>query len=138
MKSDKKFIWKSAGIAGFIATLCCLSPIVLVLFGLSTASFAIGLGDVLFKQYWWAFVLLGILSLIFSIVFYFRKQYGVCTLDEAKKHRQKMLNMFFLGLGAFAIMYIIFEVVLQSVWSQLGWSSWDTFWNGIKRVVSFS
>jgi|AntAceMinimDraft_6_1070360.scaffolds.fasta_scaffold66960_2 hypothetical protein len=136
MKSEKKFIWKTAGIAGFIATLCCLSPIVLVLFGISTASFAIGLGDVLFKQYWWAFVLLGILTLVFSITFYFRKQYGVCTLDEAKKYRKKITNMFFLGLGAFAIMYIIFEIVLQSIWAQLGWSSWDIFWNAIKNIFT--
>lgn len=91
----------------FIASLCCLAPIVLVLLGLSSLSFAISLTETLDGKYQWAFILAGVLALGVSLFFYFRKQ-GVCTLDQAVKHRNEIINKIALILVISILSYIVF------------------------------
>ncbi len=38
-------------LAGLVGIACCVSPVVLVLLGLSSVSFAIGLGNTLYYEY---------------------------------------------------------------------------------------
>lgn len=91
----------------FIASLCCLAPIVLVAFGLSTLSFAIALTNTLDGKYKWAFILAGLIALAISLARYFRGR-GVCTIDQAKKHRTEIINKVLLVLVVAIIGYIIF------------------------------
>lgn len=95
------------GVPVFIASLCCLAPVVLVLFGLSTVSFAASLSNILDGQYRWAFTLTGLIALIVSLLFYFRKR-GICTLDQAIKRRNEVINKILLVLAAAVIGYILF------------------------------
>ncbi|HZZ98444.1 MAG TPA: hypothetical protein VFG51_00770 [Candidatus Saccharimonadia bacterium] len=106
MKNFKELFALSApGI--FVASLCCLAPIVLVAFGLSTLSFAIALTDTLDGKYKWAFLLAGLLFMVVSLVRYFRGR-GICTIDQAKKHRTEIINKVLLVLMASVLGYIIF------------------------------
>ncbi len=98
------------GLPVFIASLCCVTPIILVLLGLSTVSFAISLSNVLDGQYRWVFILLGLATLAVSLLFYFRKK-GVCTLDQAVKHRNEIINKVLLTLIVSAIGYYLFFIV---------------------------
>ena len=106
-----------------IASLCCLAPVVLVLFGLSTISFAAYLTDLLDVQYRWLFILFGIISLIFSLIFYFRKK-GICTLDQAKKQKNEIINTSLIVIIASIIIYgILFYGILNYLGKFLGiWS----------------
>ena len=105
-----------------IASLCCLSPIVLVLLGLATTTFAASLSDKLYYEYAWYFRLAGMVLLGASSVLYFRKQ-GICTLDQAKRRRNEIINFLLLAIVIGVIGYIVFlygilEVVglLLGIW----------------------
>lgn len=99
------------GLPVVCASLCCLSPVVLVLLGLSTVSFAGSLADTLYGDYKWAFRLTGLLLLIASLVLYFRKR-GVCTLSEAKRRRNEILNAIIVSAVAAVAGYMFFLYVV--------------------------
>lgn len=81
-----------------------------MLFGLSTLSFAISLTNVLDGQYRWAFVLAGLITLAISLVQYFRKK-GICTLNQAIRHRNEIINKVLLAVIISAFGYYIFFIV---------------------------
>jgi len=107
-----KELLKITGIPVVIASLCCLSPLILVLFGLSTVAFASSLADSLYGQYKWVFRIVGLILLSISIIVYFRTQKGICTIDQAKKHRQEIINKTILFLIAGVLGYVFFLYVV--------------------------
>ena len=107
-----KEIFKISSIPVAIASLCCLSPVILVLFGLSTVSFASSLGDTLYGEYKWYFRVAGIIALMVALVFYFRRAKGVCTIDEAVRRRNEIINTVVLVFIAGVIGYIFFLYVV--------------------------
>lgn len=94
------------GLPVLLASLCCLAPVILVMLGLSTTSFALSLSDTLYYDYRWAFRILGLITLAGSLWFYFRKQ-GICTLDDVKRHRNKVINTLMLVLVVSVSAYIV-------------------------------
>ena len=124
MKSiSVKDFFRIAGIPVLVASLCCLAPVILVLFGLSTAAFAASLSDVLYGQYRWLFRAAGLILLAGSLFFYLRRQKGICTLDEAKKRRNEIVNIattvLIVGVVGYVIwLYVIVELVgvLLGIW----------------------
>ncbi len=106
-----KDLFKLTGLPVLAASLCCLSPLILVAFGLSTATFAASLADTLYGDYRWAFRATGLILLTWSLVLYFRRQRGICTIDEAKKRRQEIVNVTLLTLIAAIVGYVIFLYV---------------------------
>jgi hypothetical protein len=50
-KKNIKDFFKVVSIPAFVASLCCLSPIILVLLGISTVSFASSLSDIFYGTY---------------------------------------------------------------------------------------
>jgi len=113
--------FKIASLPVLFASLCCLSPIILVLLGVSTVTFAASLSDVLYGQYKWVFRGIGLLLLAGSIVFYFRRQ-GVCTLDQAKRERNRIINVVLSTLVAGVLGYIFFLYVVvhyAGVWLRI-------------------
>tara|TARA_B100000941_G_scaffold246121_1_gene190821 strand:+ start:3561 stop:3881 length:321 start_codon:yes stop_codon:yes gene_type:complete len=106
------------------------------MFGLSTVSTAAALSDTLYwgkDGYWWfrpavfalagAFVTIGLIS-------YFKKQ-GVCTLDDVRRERRKVINVSILSFSLAIIGYLIFNfVILEIVGIAVGlpWED-DAFWN---------
>lgn len=95
------------GLPILIASLCCLTPIILVLFGFSSLAFAISLTNLLEGQYQWLFIMIGVLTLSTSLTVYFRKR-GVCTLDQVKRHRNEIINKVIISLLVAGIGYSIF------------------------------
>lgn len=107
-----KDLLKVTGLPVLAASLCCLSPLILVAFGLSTAAFASSLADTFYGDYRWVFRAIGFVLLAWSLVLYFRRQKGICTLDEAKKRRQEIVNTTLLALIAAVIGYVIFLYIV--------------------------
>lgn len=107
-----KELLKITGIPVVIASLCCLSPLILVLVGVSTVSFASSLSDTLYGEYKWVFRSVGLIALMIALVFYLRRSKGICTLDEAKKRKQEIINLTLAVLITGVLAYILFLYVV--------------------------
>jgi len=119
-----KEIFKMTSLPVIFGSLCCISPIILVLFGLGTVGVASTLADTLYGTYAWVFRIGGLVLLAVSITMYLRKAKGICTFDEAKKRKQEIFNIVILTLasavaGYFIFLYIILEYIgkILNIWS---------------------
>ena len=119
-----KDIIKIISIPVFAASLCCLSPLILVLAGLSTVSFAASLADTFYGDYRWLFRGIGIVFLIISTVLYLRSKKNICTLDEAKRRQKEVINTILLVLISGVIGYIFFLYVVVH-YAGAFWNLWD-------------
>ena len=104
-------ILKITGLPVAFASLCCLSPLIVLLLGLGSVSFASSLADTLYGEYKWVFRLVGLLMLAGALIMHFRRQ-GVCTLDQAKRERSRIVNTVIIALATGIIGYIIFLYVI--------------------------
>lgn len=118
-----KDILKLVGIPVVIASLCCLTPIIVVLFGLGSVALAGSLADSLYGDYKWVFRLVGLVFLGLAVLSYIRRQKGICTLDEAKKRRNEIINIVGIALtvgiaGYFVWLYVVLEYTgkLLRIW----------------------
>ena len=94
-----------------VASLCCLSPLLLFVFGFGSLSFVSGLADVFYYEYKWWFRGAGLLLLITSLVLHFRKK-GICTLNDAKRNKNKVINIALMALFSGVIFYLFFLYVV--------------------------
>lgn len=126
---------KSSLLALAIGCLCCITPLVLVLLGLASISTAVSVDNLLSGPLVWVFRGTALLLLGIALVIYFRRR-GVCTLDEARRQRNGIINAVLLTL-LFAIGgYIAFEYILLSYLGGavgLPWVAehWAFVWAGI-------
>jgi hypothetical protein len=119
-----------ATIGGLLGGLCCLTPIVLVMFGLATVSAANSMGNVLYGEYKWAFRIAALVFLGVGLVVYFRRR-GVCTLDQARRERNRIVNAALATLVLFAAVYVFWTYVALHYWgiaAGLPWAQWDESW----------
>lgn len=122
MSPRLKEVFKISSLPVMIASLCCLSPVILVLLGLSTVSFASSLADTLYGDYKWVFRGIGLLTLLGSLWFYLSRKKGICTIDEAVKRRNEIINYIALTLIAGVLGYLFFLYVVVhyiGVWLSL-------------------
>jgi hypothetical protein len=118
-----KDILKISSLPVAIASLCCLSPIILVLLGVSTVSFASSLADTLYGEYKWVFRVVGLLALLGSLAYYLYREKGVCTIDDVKRRRNEIINYLALTvvvgvLGYLFFLYVVvhYAGVFLSIW----------------------
>lgn len=128
--SDRKGIFLFSLTAGIIGGLCCLTPIVLVMLGLVTVAVANDLGNVLYGDYRWAFRGAALAFLAVGLVAYFRNR-GICTLDQAKRQRNRIVNVSLLVLIAATGIYIFWTYIVLHYWgiaAGLPWAQYDENW----------
>jgi len=97
------------------ASLCCLSPLLLFVFGLGSLSFAASLADIFYGEWKWAFRTFGLFLLAIFLFLHFRKE-GICTFDAAKRHRNKILNTILVSVIAAVLGYWFFLYVVVHYW----------------------
>lgn len=136
LQSDVKAMWKWIGGSAFLASMCCFPSVVLVLFGFASVSSAAALSNDL---YWgtngmgWFRPLLSLLSVVCvaaGLVLYFRAQ-GVCSMDEAKRQRTRIVNTSLVVLFLSLTAYLLFNFVILTevgIALDLPWES-SRFWN---------
>lgn len=131
-----KGLWKWISSSAIVASLCCLPSVVMVMFGLASISTAAALSDTLYwgkDGYWWFRPAVSVLAGIFvviGLISYFRKQ-GVCTLDDVKRERRKVVNISLLAFSLAIFGYLVFNfVILEIIGIAVGlpWED-DAFWN---------
>jgi len=106
-----KELLKLTGIPVVIASLCCLSPVVVVIFGLGSVSFAASLADTLYGEYKWVFRAVGLVLLLAALIVYLRRK-KICTLSDVQKHRREVLNTVLVALFAGIAGYVFFLYVV--------------------------
>lgn len=129
-RNEGKAILLRAAAGALLAGLCCLTPIVLVLLGLTTVTIANNWGNLLYGEYRWHFRLLALALLAATLVVYFRRR-GVCTLDAARRQRNRIVNLCLLALLAFFSIYVFWTYVVLHYWgiaAGLPWGQWEESW----------
>ena len=113
------------------ASLCCLPSVIWVLFAGSSAIVAADqLSNDLYYS-WVRFALYGVsfCMVSFGLLLYFRNQ-GVCTLEDAKRERRRLLNTSLAVFTATVLAYLVWNfVVLEIVGIAIGlpWED-SAFW----------
>jgi hypothetical protein len=122
-KGQKRFMGIFVPISVLIGGLCCFTPVVLVLLGLSTVSFAASLSDTLYHSYKWAFRGAALGFLLIAFLWYIHKKENVCSFDDLKRKKNKILNFLMLilisaVLGYILWLYVIVELIgmLLGIW----------------------
>ena len=136
VSSAVKSLWKWIGGSAFLASMCCIPSVVLVLFGLASVSSAAALSNDL---YWgtngmsWFRPALSVLSLVLvalGLVLYFRND-GICTLDEVRRQRKRIVNTSVVALTLAVLVYVVFNFIILTeigVALDLPWES-SRLWN---------
>ena len=136
VSSDVKSLWKWIGGSAFLASMCCIPSVGLVLFGLASVSSAAALSNDL---YWgtngmsWFRPALSVLSLVLvalGLVLYFRND-GICTLDEVRRQRKRIVNTSVVALTLAVLVYVVFNFIILTeigVALDLPWES-SRLWN---------
>lgn len=122
---ESKTLWKWISSSAFLASMCCFPSVVLVMFGLASASTAAALSD---RLYWGPFrkwlLLATFIFLSYGLTRYFRQQ-GVCTLDDAKRERKKVINVSLFTFGMFLVVYTIWNyIILDLIGIAFGIDAW--------------
>ena len=127
----EKTLWKWISSSALLASMCCFPSVVLVMFGLASVSTAAALSDTLYWssfRYW--LYLATAIFLTYGLVRYFRAD-GICTLDDVKRERQKVINTSLLVATTTVIVYLIWNYVILEIlgiWVGLPWEE-SAFWN---------
>ena len=132
---ESKSMWKLISGSAVLASMCCLPSVVLVLFGLASVSTAAAVSDTLYwglDGYQWfrpAVSALSLILIISGLVVYFRSK-GICTIDQAKRERKRIINISLTVLISSYLLYLVFNyVILTEIGIALGldWQE-SRFW----------
>lgn len=120
---DRRFLKRAVPAAAFVGGLCCFTPVAVVLLGVGSVSYAVSLTDLLYYEHAWAFRFAGLGFLLSAVAFHLYFREGVCTLDEAKRQRNRILNLLgvavVLGVVAYVLwLYVFVEIAghLLGIW----------------------
>jgi cytochrome c biogenesis protein CcdA len=107
----------AGSIAGLLGSLCCVTPLVLVLLGLSSVSGAMALAGTLATTYrWTVFIPLATLFLILSLYFSIKKKEGACNVNLIKKHRYFVLTTIGIALIVWVLLlYVIVPALFKVI-----------------------
>lgn len=84
----------------------------MVALGVTSVAFATSLADVFYGIYKWAFRGVDLLGLVVALIVYFRRSVGICTIDEAVKRRNEIINMVALSVVTSVVGYLFFLYVV--------------------------
>ena len=129
-RNDRTAVVYLSALGGLVGSLCCVTPVVLVLLGLASVSVANDWGNLLYGDYKWWFRGAALVFLSAALVIHFRRR-GVCSLDEISRQKTRVLNVTLLVLFAAVSVYVAFNYVVVHYWgiaAGLPWAQWDESW----------
>lgn len=101
---------KTGIIAGFLASLCCTTPILIIALGLGSIGFALG-----FTKYRPFFIILGIVFLTFALYRYIKKKEGSCTVGSVKKNLSTIVTAIIVAIIIWALLLYVIAPFLGRV-----------------------
>ena len=115
--NERKSLIRIISGSAIIASMCCLPSVILVLFGLASVSSAAALSNSLYwgeDGYVWfrpTMLILAAMFVLIGLVIHFRSR-GICTLDQAKRARRKIINTSLLVIIISYISYLLLNYVI--------------------------
>ncbi len=97
---------KLGALAGLVGIACCVSPVVLVLLGLSSVSFAISLGNTLYYDYGWYFRGAALLLAGAGVVSILRRR-KACSLQGTRAQWRLLLTVLIAMVVVYAVLYAL-------------------------------
>ena len=91
-------------VSGFVAITCRVSPIILVLIGVATATEAVSLADTLYYDYGWYFRGAGLIVALLTFILYLRQRRS-CNLGGAGRHKGAAAVLLFSGVATYAALF---------------------------------
>lgn len=91
-------------LSGLVGMLCCVTPAVLVLFGLTTASAAVSLGTRWYAQYAWTLRGIALALAGAGIMLHLRRR-NACSLRGARANLGLIVTTFIVGVLTYAAFY---------------------------------
>lgn len=95
----------------FVASLCCLGPVLVAALGIVSIPVAGALANRMFYTYWWAFVGVGLTVTVVALVPYLRGR-GICSVDAALRRRAEIRNAVLATILVFAVTYLVWDFVV--------------------------
>lgn len=120
--SEAKSLWKTIGLGALTASMCCLPSVIWVLFAGSSAIVA---ADQLSNDLYYGMArpivyAIAIAMVGSGLVIHFRSR-GVCTIDQVKKDRRRIINTTLAVLTATFVIYFIWNyIILELIGIYLG------------------
>lgn len=108
---NAKDILKITGIPVLLASMCCLSPVIFFLLGIVSLSAATEMTDIFYGTYKWVFRGVWFVAFIGALWWYFRSKW-ICTLDQAKRQKNKIINTVLLTFSFWVLAYFFFLYVV--------------------------
>lgn len=113
MKNDDKTFLKIGVVAAFVASLCCLGPLILIALGIGTAGSVLSIGYN--KPYFLGGAL--VFFVVLSWIYFRKKQKAVCDCkdDSAKLDNKKIAIQVFVALCVMILVYLLLTFVLVPI-----------------------
>lgn len=93
-------------LAGLVGIACCVTPVVMVLLGLSSVSFAISLGNTLYYEYGWYFRGAAIVLAAAGVVGILRRR-NSCSLRGLQAQRKLVVTVVLAMLIVYVLLYSV-------------------------------
>lgn len=100
-------------LAGLVGISCCVSPVVMVLLGLASVSFAIGLGNTLYYQYGWYFRGAALVLAAAAVIAILRGR-NACTLRGARAQWRLLLTVVVAMVAVYVSLYWLTSYLARS------------------------
>ena len=100
-------------LAGLVGISCCVSPVVMVLLGLASVSFAISLGNTLYYQYGWYFRGAALVLAAAGVIGILRGR-NACTLRGAGSQWRLLLTVALAMAAAYVSLYWLTSYLSRS------------------------
>ena len=100
-------------LAGLVGIVCCVSPVVMVLLGLASVSFAISLGNTLYYQYGWYFRGAALVLAAGGVIGILRGR-NACTLRSARAQWRLLLTVIVAMVAVYVSLYWLTSYLARS------------------------
>lgn len=135
-EEQSRKLWKIVASSSIVASMCCLPSVVLVMFGIASVSTGAALSDTLYwgeDGYSWfrpLMLTIAAITVCIGLVFYFRSK-GICTIDQAKRERRKIINTSILIIIISYLSYLLLNYVILTEIGILFGLPWESsrVWN---------
>lgn len=132
VKDDIVELAPLVGISAIISSLCCLPSVIWVLFAGSSAIVAADSlsNELYYSSFRYLLYSISFVLLMAGVILFFRNK-GICTLNDAKKNKNRIINTTLMAFSLSIVVYLIWNfVVLELLGIAVGlpWED-SAFWN---------
>jgi hypothetical protein len=132
VKDDIVELAPLVGISAIISSLCCLPSVIWVLFAGSSAIVAADSlsNELYYSSFRYLLYSISFVLLMAGVILFFRNK-GICTLNYAKKNKNRIINTTLMVFSLSIVVYLIWNfVVLELLGIAVGlpWED-SAFWN---------